>query len=292
MNEIYASKLGDFRNFSCFMGLSTDSYTASVGTDGAWTGAITQRGYPVFFKENFIHRVSGSSPSTFQIQTTVARGVQRGSSRSLAVVKENIYYLARTGVMVYDGNMPADIGTELGGEPYFEARAGVLGKKYYISMQDSWNVWHLFCYDTESATWYKEDHLQAMGFGAAEDELYCIDEENNTLVAIGGSMGDREEDIPWSATFGLFGTDYRQQKYLSRFDIRMSLEEGHEAELEIRYDEEDVWRHQGRIRGANLRTAVLPVIPRRCDHLQFRISGTGDAKIYAISRVLEVGGDG
>jgi len=34
VNEIYASKLGDFRNWSCFMGLSTDSYTASVGTDG------------------------------------------------------------------------------------------------------------------------------------------------------------------------------------------------------------------------------------------------------------------
>jgi len=34
VNEIHASKLGDFRNWKCYMGLSTDSYTASVGTDG------------------------------------------------------------------------------------------------------------------------------------------------------------------------------------------------------------------------------------------------------------------
>ena len=292
VNEIYASKLGDFRNFSCFMGLSTDSYTASVGTDGAWTGACTQRGYPVFFKEGFIHRVSGMTPSTFQIQTTVARGVQRGSWRSRAVVSENIYYKSRTGVMIYDGNMPEDIGSQLGDEPYFDARAGVMGKKYYISMQDSYNVWHQFCFDTESGTWYKEDNLHALGFGAAEDELYCIDEDNNTLVSIGGSVGDAEADFAWSATFGLFGTDYRQQKYLSRFDIRMSLEAGHEAQLEIRYDEEDRWRQQGRIRGTATRSIVLPVIPRRCDHLQFRLSGTGDAKVYSISRILEVGGDG
>ena len=33
VNEIYASKLGDFKNWNCFMGISTDSYAASVGSD-------------------------------------------------------------------------------------------------------------------------------------------------------------------------------------------------------------------------------------------------------------------
>ncbi|MBR5199588.1 MAG: hypothetical protein IKW20_07140, partial [Bacteroidales bacterium] len=57
VNEIYASKLGDFKNWNCYMGLSTDSYTASVGTDGQFTGAITQPGVVLFFKENCIHKV-------------------------------------------------------------------------------------------------------------------------------------------------------------------------------------------------------------------------------------------
>ena len=37
VNEIYASKLGDFRNWRCFEGLSTDSYAAARGSDGAFT---------------------------------------------------------------------------------------------------------------------------------------------------------------------------------------------------------------------------------------------------------------
>ena len=86
VNELRASKLGDFRNWKCFMGLSTDSYTASIGTDGPFTGCITQRGYPVFFKENCIHKVSGATPATFQIATTMCRGIQDGSWKSVQVV--------------------------------------------------------------------------------------------------------------------------------------------------------------------------------------------------------------
>ena len=51
VNEIYASKLGDFRNWNCFEGISTDSYAVSVGTEGKFTGAIAYLGYPLFFKE-------------------------------------------------------------------------------------------------------------------------------------------------------------------------------------------------------------------------------------------------
>ena len=36
VNEIYASKLGDFKNWNSFMGVSTDSYAVSVGTDGQY----------------------------------------------------------------------------------------------------------------------------------------------------------------------------------------------------------------------------------------------------------------
>ncbi|NLU24671.1 MAG: hypothetical protein GXW99_08225, partial [Clostridiales bacterium] len=41
VNEIYASKLGDFKNWNCFAGLSTDSYAAARGADGPFTGAAT-----------------------------------------------------------------------------------------------------------------------------------------------------------------------------------------------------------------------------------------------------------
>ena len=303
VNEIYASKLGDMRNWRCYMGLSTDSYTASVGTDGPWTGAITQRGYPVFFKEQAIHRVSGQTPSSFTIQTTMARGVQRGSYRSLAVVKEEVYYKSRDGIMVYDGNMPQTVSNNLGGVLYSDARAGVLEDKYYISMKDGQDNWHLFVLDTAHGTWWHEDDTQALGFGAAGDELYWIDEENNTLVTARGTMGTAEGDISWSATFDLYGVNYvsggnsdtplrvRNEKYVSMFKIRLKLAEGASATLSIQYNGGE-WESMGTRTGDGLKTFILPVIPKRCDHVRYKLTGTGDAAVYSISRIMEVGGDG
>ena len=301
LNEIYATKLGDFRNWRCYMGLSTDSYTASVGTDGPWTGAITQRGYPVFFKENCIHRVTGMTPSSFSIQTTMCRGVQRGCWRSLAIVAENVYYKARDGVMLYDGNMPQLVSEQLGDVLYSDARAGVLGMNYYISMQDKNGAWRMFKYDTVHEQWWKEDNTRALGFGAAEDELYFIDEDDNTLVSVRGTMGTAEEDLTWAAEFDLYGTSatgyespktIRNSKYLSMFKIRMYLEKGARMQLWIKYDDDAMYRLMGERKGNDMRTFVLPVKPRRCDHLRFKLTGVGEARIFNISRILREGGDG
>ena len=60
LNELYCCALGDFKNWRQYQGLSTDSWTASVGSDGPWTGAVSYLGYPTFFKENRIHRVAVS----------------------------------------------------------------------------------------------------------------------------------------------------------------------------------------------------------------------------------------
>ena len=304
VNEIRACKLGDFRNWNCYLGISTDSYTASVGTDGAFTGACTQRGYPVFFKENCIHRVSGQTPGTFTIQTTIGRGVQRDCWRSLAVVAENIYYKARTGVMVYDGNMPEPISNALGDILYSDARAGVLGDKYYISMKDGSDNWRLFVYDTKTGCWWKEDSVKALAFGTVDDELFFIDETENALVSVTGSVGEPENDFAWAAEFSMEGTTYmaggdtdsprrvRNSKYMSMFKIRAYLAPGAFMRLWIKYDEEPMYKLIGERRGHDMRTFILPVIPQRCDHLRFKITGQGDAKIYDISRIMEVGGDG
>lgn len=301
VNEIRCSALGDFRNWNRFMGLSTDSWVASVGTDGAFTGAIAQRGYPVFSKEGCFHRVSGSLPSNFSIQTTMCRGVQRDCWRSMQVVAENIYYKSRSGVMVYDGNMPVEVSEQLGEELYSNARAGVLEDKYYISMEDSIGNWRLFVYDTAHGTWWKEDSVQALGFGAAEDDLFFIDEDNNTLVSVRGSVGTAESDFDWAAEFELYGVNFkgmyddpkrvRNSKYLSMFKVRASLAPGAWMKLWIKYDNK-LYEYIGQRQGQDLRTFVLPVIPKRADHIRFKLTGHGEAKIYDISRVLEVGGDG
>ena len=175
VNEIYASKLGDFKNWNSFAGISTDSYAASVGTDGQFTGAITHLGYPIFFKENCMHKVYGNYPANYQIQTTACRGVQRGCERSLAIVNEVLYYKARSGVCAYDGSLPMEISSALGDEAYSNAVAGSLGNKYYISMVDSKKQWSLFVYDTLKGMWHREDSTRAIVFCNCRGDLYYID---------------------------------------------------------------------------------------------------------------------
>lgn len=293
VNEIRACKLGDFKNWKCFMGLASDSYTVSVGSDGPFTGAVALKNYPVFFKEDMIHRVGGNTPSSFTLQTTTARGVQQGSWMSAIVVNELVIYKSRTDVMSYDGSMPQSISQAFGGIVYKNARAGTVGGKYYISMEDSLNNWHLFVYDTRYGTWHKEDDLEVSYFAAVEDELYMLDTWNNLLYTANGTQGEAEtDDIPWAAVFGLFGMDYKGHKYLSRFNLRMQMDEGAVAHMEIQYDHDGKWLDQGTIRGESTNTFMLPVIPRRCDHLQLKLYGTGRCRIYMMSREMEVGGDG
>jgi len=303
VNELRASKLGDFRNWNCFMGLSTDSYSATVGTDGTFTGCAVQRGYPVFFKENCIHKVSGTSPSSFSITTIMCRGVQDGSWRSVQVVNEAVYYKSRTDVMMFDGSMPVSVSKQLGNELYSNARAGALGGRYYISMKDRQDRFWLFNYDTERGVWHKEDGTKALDFAKVDDELYFIDEDENTLVTVTGSLGAEENDFDWAAVFDLYGVNYaagstdsplrvRNQKYVSMFKIRMYLDPAAKMALWIKYNDAPLYEFMGEKRGCDMRTFVLPVVPKRADHIRFKITGRGTARIYSISRIMEVAGDG
>lgn len=293
INEIYASKLGDFRNWRVYMGASTDSYAVSVGTDGKFTGAVTLRGYPTFFKEGCIHRVTGSFPAQYQVSTTMCRGVQEGSERSLQVVGESLYYKGRTDVMQYDGSLPVSISASLGRAQYYEGVGGAWGNKYYLSMRDTDGVWHLMVWDAAKGMWHKEDNLHALAFTAVDDELYCIDADSGKLLAMGGTHGEVEgDDVDWAAEFGTFGYDYEMQKYLSRFNIRLQMSEGARAQMWIMYDSDGVWHEQGEMIATNTTTVMLPVIPRRCDHCKVKLTGTGNVRIFSIARILEVGGDG
>ncbi len=291
VNELYCCALGDFKNWNRFLGIATDAWAASVGSDGAWTGAANYLGYPTFFKENVIHRIAISSAGAHQVTETVGRGVQNGSGKSLCVVNEVLYYKAREGVCAYDGSFPSAVGEALGDVRYHNAVGGGCGGKYYLSMQDGANAWHLFCYDTARGLWHREDDLHALCFTQMDGELYAIDAETKQLLAMHGSQGTPEAAVKWAAETGLIGYTTVEQKYVSRFNLRMLLPKGAKADMYIQYDSDGVWHHCGHMVGVGTKSFLLPVRPRRCDHFRMRIEGEGDVRVYSFAKILETGSD-
>lgn len=292
VNEIYSCKLGDPKNWRSYSGLSTDSYAVSVGTDGKFTGAVTYLGYPLFFKENCIHRIYGSLPESYQVNTTMCRGVQDGAWRSIAIVNEVLYYQSRTDICAYDGSLPTGVSDEFGGVKYTQGTAGADGATYYISMRDADGGWHMFTYDTVNGLWHREDATHALCFANVRGELMYTDGDTGALISAAGRSGTAENAVNWSAESGIMGYEYPYSQYLSRFNIRARLDAGATLTMYLEYDSEGGWVEMGTCHGtAAVRTVNIPVIPRRCDHLRLKLSGKGDVKIYSIARILEGGSD-
>ena len=291
INAIYACKKGDFRNWRCKEGELTDSYFASVGTDGAFTGAITHLGYPLFFKENCVHKVYGSDSANFRIQTTALRGVQKGCGKSLATVGETLYYKSRAGVCAYDGSLPIEISSALGEVAYENAVGGSLGNKYYVSMSDASGDHHLFVYDTQRKMWHREDGTQATDFCAFGDDLYYIDYATQRVMTVKGTGVREEEPIRWSAVTGVIGTDSPDKKYISRMDVRLKLDVGARVAFFAEYDSSGEFEYLFAMTGKSLQSFSIPIRPKRCDHLRLRIVGKGETKIFSICKTVEKGSD-
>ena len=300
VNEIYASKLGDFKNWNCFAGISTDSYVASVGTDGQFTGAITHLGYPIFFKENCMHKVYGNYPANYQIQTTACRGVQKGSEKSLAIVNEVLYYKSQSAICAYDGSLPQEISSALGDVRYHGAVGGSLGNKYYVSMKETDNsdfVCHLFVYDTKKGLWHREDNTGVGEFCNFNGNLYFTTNGNEIKTVlekgineIGTGIKDNAP-VKWSAETGIIGTDSPDKKYISKIDVRLSIKIGARVYFYIQYDSSGEWEHICTMTGRTLKSIAVPIRPQRCDHLRLRIDGDGETKIFSICKTIEQGSD-
>ena len=289
VNEIYSSKLGDFKNWNCVMNISTDSHVISCGTDGAFTGAIHFKGNPHFFKENCVHKVYGNLPENFQIQTTDCRGVQKGCEKSLAIVNETLFYKARNAVCAFDGSLPVEVSYALGNEAYSSAVGGSHGNKYYISMVDNLGAYNLFVYDTAKGMWHKEDDLQVDSFCSCRGEMYAI--SNGQIVTILGTGTKDTAPVEWMVQTGEIGISSPDAKYISKLSLRMAMDVGADISIYAQYDFSDAWEPVCTLRSDNLRSFSIPIRPKRCDHMRLRIEGVGMVKIYSITKTIEQGSD-
>ena len=230
VNRIYASALGDFKNWEKYMGTSMDSYYVNVGTDGPFTGAAVHRGYPHFFKSDCVHKVYGDKPSNFQTQLTECDGVKAGCADSLVDYNGALYYVSVNGVECFE-SLPENRSKALGAVSFTEAAAGQAGGKYYLSAKDRDGQWDLYVLDTRRGVWHRQDDSHVLSFAELNGEMYAL-MSNGLLYALNGSAGEKEtEEVTWYAETAAMGYEYPDHKYLSRFLLRMKL--GVKAECRV-----------------------------------------------------------
>lgn len=284
LNEIYASSLGDFRNWRVYQGISTDSWTTTVGTTGNFTGAVNYRGYPHFFKENALHKITGYAPSSYQISTVEIDGIGDRCGRSVADIDGILYYKSRTGVCAYDGSFPTQIGDALGRYASTGSVGGDAFGRYYITIDED-----LYCYNTNTGIWTLEDTPGITHFCNHDGVLYYTDGKSIYGVDGDSARGTTEGNFEWFAETGDMGLSYNERKYISRLVVRMSLALDARATVSISYDSSGVWETIYDADGEYVRTYNINIRPKRCDHFRLRIEGYGECDVYSITKYISAG---
>lgn len=299
LNEIYACKLGDFRNWRVYQGISTDSYAVSIGSDGPFTGAIAYGGMPMFFKADGVHKIYGNKPSNYQVLTTQMHGVKAGSGKSLVNVDGTIFYLSIFGVEGYDGSMPERISKALGEDIRNDGVAGAINGKYYLCVTED-DGRHLYVYDPKYRIWNEENTEDIKQFVSMGGDLYMMmDHRIDTAL---GSQGRSEGFVDWWAETGLIGWEQRSKrtigaaddKYITRYQFRTVMPVGSKFKCALQYNGAEEWEEKLSIENAwsETRTILMPVYPRRCDHMRMRLEGKGEIKLHSITKTISSGGDG
>jgi hypothetical protein len=296
---VYASKLGDPKNWNAYEGISTDSYVATIASAGNFTGAITYGGYVMFFKEDCIHRIFGNKPANFEINEIQHQGVKSGCSKSLAVVNGALYYLSINGVMEYTGGYPEVISTKMGNmDRYTEAVGFGFGDKYYMSVKDEANDWHLFVFDTRKRLWHEEDNTQVKYSAYLDDDVFIINGDDE-IVSIKGENGTEEGLLDWECVSGLYGLESPDGKYVGKIQLRVDIDNGERFpyvaestfKLDIEYDSNNQWVNIMNLSSYELRSYNIPVPIRRCDHFRIKMYGRGVFTLYSMTLEIFDGGD-
>ena len=191
INRIYCSRPGDCRNWLAAEISEEAPWQAEVASAGRFTGGMALGKTPVFFKEHFLHRVTGAAPGSFRVETVRCSGVRPDGGDSLAVAEGTLYYCSGEGIMAYTG---ADTPKCVLPGSFAKGHAGALGKDYCLSCVVSGSAMFLR-YDTRRKLCCREDGLQATCLRPYGSALLCI--ADGMAVELCVDAGGNEIDFPW-----------------------------------------------------------------------------------------------
>lgn len=292
LNEIYACALGDFKNWRKFSGLANDSYIMSVGTEGDWSGAITYRGMPYFFKERNVHKIYGEKPSNFQAQQTTCDGVRMGCAKSMQVVNGMLLYLGINGVVAFDA-LPTAMDDAFNGEKFVQGTACEYENMYIISMQNEDGAWGLYTLNTDKGIWTMQDRCHVMKFQRVQDEVYMLMDDGKIMSMYASAGVPENEEVQFRYVSGEIGYEVAEKKSMRKCQVRLKMDKNASLSAYVEYDGDGAWHEIGGEWSSNgMEKAIrLPVMPRRCDHMRIMLEGQGNVTIYGIHKIIRTGSD-
>lgn len=291
---LHASALGEPTSWNVFEGTNLDSYAVAVAGDGDFTGLVNYSGSLIAFKENRMYKLTGNYPAEFYLRNYSFDGMKAGCHKSAVVINEVLYYLSPYGVMAYSGGAPSLVSYDLGDVQTDSAVGGRDGTNYLLQMGGM-----LYCYDARHQIWTCEDYGEVTDIHSAGNRAY--------IVADGRVMATSDEKdaerVNWYAVSHWLDEGTFALKDYGEMNIDAELADGAEMKIEFRMSEDETWRTlktltcyhaewqtRNRLQGER-RHAQFMVPAARTDRVQFRLSGTGQCKIYAIDRVVQVASD-
>lgn len=301
-NEIYCCKQGDARQWNAYGdGTAGDSWAATVGNEGEFTGIARQNSEILFFKENWIMKLYGNKPRNFELRKFNVLGVEHGSEKSVVWVNGVVFYLSPAGVCQYaPGGQPVVISEQaFGNRKYKNAVAGRHKNKYYISAENEDGIYELFVFNCDTGIWYKEDDTHMLDTATYNNQLYYIDADSGELFCVedkdnlleNSAEFEKEDSFKWSFETGNLYDDDFGKKYISKVIFGFDSEAGMKARVFTQYQEGGAWIELRALHNTEHGQSNVPVAVRRADYLKLRIEGSGDIRLKGIQIEFAGGSD-
>ena len=302
-HEIYSSKQGDYTSWYCYAGLATDSYAVTIPSEGDFTGATVFNDTPYFFKENIAYAIYGSKPRNYQVQQFSCNGVEKGAHHTINQTEGYVYYKSREGIERFNGNNSSSVSDNLDLQDIKGYCADICCGKYYITLGTTSNI-DLYCFDIKKGMWHLErNNVSTNPLLKINQNLYMASSGTNKeyLTRIIGKSKEASWillktptfDTPkWFIESGEYNGGSLFNKYINKFLFELKLAEHSKLSISFSYNDLDEWEKVYTTENHTKKRLVkIPITPKRCERMKYKIEGEGQAKIYTITRTIEGGSE-
>ena len=280
-DTIYVSGLGRYNLFEPFtIDYNTVDFAYAGETDlkGSFTGIASYGGMIVADKRDQKFEIYNENPP-YRIKGTIKEGSV--SHKSLVEFNGRLFALNdKKGVTSYGGSNPQSESYGLN-ETYVSAVCGTDNKKLYCSLYNG-TAYKLYVLD-QNSLWIQEDTLNVIDFAKMGGYLYALDSSGNMLKFNSGTETISSEGILDVETYGGY-----IKKYIAKVFIRLEVTSGTVSVL-LKQDNGSFVSLKT-IAVTALTTYEIKMLPKRIDHVQLKITGTGIYKIHDIGTGIIPGG--